>query len=181
MNIDTQTLQEDTTPQQLPLLQRRLSTTHYTTTCVAQDIVQPLTLIATQQLPEQHHEPSTISTPFSSLLTANPPLTSSDAYNIVPTTIRTTTVSATHVVDIPPSLTPPVDVVHTATQTDPSPSVSITNGMSRHGYRRIRNDAGVLFYTGKSGMFSRINHLLSKHGVGIGQQQQLNISFAQSR
>ena len=43
MNIDTQTLQEDTSPQQLLLPQRRLSTTHYTTTCVAQDIVQPLT------------------------------------------------------------------------------------------------------------------------------------------
>ena len=48
MNIDTQTLQEDTTPQQLSLLQRRLSTTHYTTTCIAQDIVQPLTPTATQ-------------------------------------------------------------------------------------------------------------------------------------
>ena len=35
MNIDTQTLQEDTTPQQLLLPQRRLSTTYYTTTCVA--------------------------------------------------------------------------------------------------------------------------------------------------
>ena len=121
MNIDTQTLQEDTTPQQLPLLQRRLSTTHYTTTCVAQDIVQPLIPTATQQLPEQHHESSIISTPFSSLLPANPPLISSDAHDIVPTTIRTTTISATHVVDSPPSPTPTVDVVHIATQTDPEP------------------------------------------------------------
>ena len=121
MNIDTQTLQEDTTPQQLLLPQRRLSTTHYTTTCVAQDIVQPLTPTVTQQLPEQHHEPSIISTPFSLLLPANSPLISSDAHDIVPTTIRTTTVSATHVVDIPPLPLLTVDVVHTATQTDPEP------------------------------------------------------------
>ena len=118
MNIDAQTLQEDTTPQQLPLLQRRLSTTHYTTTCVAQDIVQPLTPTIIQQLPEQQHKPSA---PFSSLLPANSPLISSNTHDIIPTTIRTTTVSATHVVDIPPLPTPIVDIVHTATQTDPKP------------------------------------------------------------
>ena len=121
MNIDPPTLQEDRTPQQLPLPQRRLSTTHYTTTCVAQDIVQPFTPTISQQLPEQHHEPSIISTPFSSLLPPNPALISSDAHDIIPTTIRTTTVSATHVVDIPPPPTLPVDVVHAATQTDPEP------------------------------------------------------------
>ena len=121
MNIDTQALQEDTSPQQLLLPQRRLSTTQYTTTCVAQDIVQPLTLTITQQLSEQHYEASTISTPFSSLLPANSSLISPDVHDIVPTTIRTTTVSATHVVDIPPLPTPTIDVVHTATQTDPEP------------------------------------------------------------
>ena len=121
MNIDAQTLHEDTPPQQSLLPQRRLSTTHYTTTCIAQDIVQPLTPSVSQQLPEQHRDAPTISTPFASLLPANPSLIPPDVHDIIPTTIRTTTVSATHVVDIPPTTTPIVDIVHAATQTDPEP------------------------------------------------------------
>ena len=104
MNIDTQTLQEDTTPQQLPLPQRRLSTTHYTTTCIEQDIVQPLTPTVPQQLPEQHCEASTNF--FFSIIAYELIIDLSDVHDIIPTTIRTTTMSATHVVDIPPLLTP---------------------------------------------------------------------------
>ena len=121
MNIDTQTLQEDTSPQQLLRPQRRLSTTHYTTTCVAQGIVQPLTSSVIQQLLEQHREASTTSTPFALLLPVNSSLIPSDVHDIIPMTIRITTVLATHVVDIPPLLTLTVDVVYTATQTDPEP------------------------------------------------------------
>ena len=48
MNIDPPIPQEDRTSQPLLPPQRRLSTTHYTTTCVAQDIVQPFTPTITQ-------------------------------------------------------------------------------------------------------------------------------------
>ena len=51
---------------------------------------------------------------------ANSSTIPSDVNDIIPTTIRTTIVSATHVVDIPPLPTPILDV-HTATQTDPEP------------------------------------------------------------